>query len=193
MDIKLINFDNERLIFEIQKEYYNEKENTFINLDPVRVEMEHSLYTISKWESKYHKSFFSRKEKTRDEVIDYMYLMIQEPKELKMTIFLEFLSHEYVYSKITEYIEDSMTGTFFRNDNDSRNNNETVTTELLYFNMISCRIPLELEHWHINRLITLLKIFAVKNAPPKKRSQMSIMKEYDEINRQRRKTLNTKG
>ena len=192
MNVTFIRFDNECLMFSIEMEFFNEKTNTFINLPKVTIRMEHSLYTISKWESKHHKSFFSRKEKTNSEIIDYIHIMVQEPIDINLDLFDAITRDKNVFDKIKEYLDDTMTGTFFR-ESPKSSSSELITSELLYYQMISYRIPVEFEHWHINRLVTLIKVFNIKNAPPKKRSLTSIMRENDALNEARKKQLGTKG
>lgn len=193
MDVKCLCFDNEKLVLRIEQEYFDERTNTFIDVPATPIRMEHSLYTISKWESKHHKSFFlTREKKTQDEIVDYMYTMIQEPQGMDKTLFEGLITNKKAFNKIYEYIEDSMTATYFRESSGGRSS-ELVTSELLYYQMISFRIPVEFEHWHINRLLALIKVFSIKNQPPKKRSMMSIMQENDAINEARKKKYHTKG
>lgn len=192
MDVTFLRFDNECLMFSIEMEFFNEKTSTFINLPKVTIKMEHSLYTISKWESKHHKSFFSRNEKTSSELIDYIHIMIQEPEQVNLDLLNAITGNKSIVDKIKEYLDDTMTGTFFR-EIPKRSSSELVTSELLYYQMISYRIPVEFEHWHINRLVTLIKVFNIKNSPPKKRSMASIMRENDALNEARKKQLGTKG
>lgn len=192
MDVKFLKFDNECFMFSIERELFNEETNEFIDLPKVIVKMEHSLYTISKWESKYHKSFFSRKQKTTLEIIDYIRMMIQEPAEIDSDLFNVITRDKNIFYKIKEYLDDTMTGTFFR-EIPTPSSSELLTSELLYYQMISYRIPVEFEHWHINRLVTLIKVFNIKNSPPKKRSMASIMRENDALNEARKKQLGTRG
>lgn len=192
MDVTFLRFDNECLMFSIEMEFFNEKTSTFINLPKVTIKMEHSLYTISKWESKHHKSFFSKREKTTEEVVDYMRIMIIEPENIDLNIFSYIINDKEFFSKVSEYINDSMTATYFREGQNVRSS-EVVTSELLYYQMFSFQIPYDLHHWHINRLVALIKVFNIKNSPPKKRSMTSIMKEYDALNEARKKQLGTKG
>lgn len=192
MDVTFLRFDNECLMFSIEMEFFDEKTSTFINLPKVTIKMEHSLYTISKWESKHHKSFFSRNEKTSSELIDYIHIMIQEPEQVNLDLLNAITGNKSIVDKIKEYLDDTMTGTFFR-EIPKRSSSELVTSELLYYQMISYRIPVEFEHWHINRLVTLIKVFNIKNSPPKKRSMASIMRENDALNEARKKQLGTKG
>ena len=95
--------------------------------------------------------------------------------------------------EIRDYINAPMTATTVREINSGKNNNEVVTSELIYYWMISLQITVEFQKWHLNRLITLIKVFNVKNSPPKKMSKREIMSRNAALNAARRKQLNSKG
>jgi hypothetical protein len=85
-----------------------------------------------------------------------------------------------------------MTATTFSNTNTSRSR-EIITSELIYYWMISLNIPMECQKWHLNRLLTLIRVCNVKNTPPKKMSGKEIMNRNAALNAARRKKLNSKG
>ena len=102
-----------------------------------------------------------------------------------------FLTKENV-DQIYEYINDPMTATTF-NDSDGNFDKEIITAEIIYYWMISLNIPIEFQKWHLNKLITLIKVISLKNAPKKKISKQAYMERMRQLNDARRKELNTKG
>ena len=151
--------------------------------------LEHSLVSLSKWESKWCKSFFGKEDKTQDEVLDYIKCMALN-KDVKQEIFY-YLSEENV-KEINDYISAPMTATTFSNRN-SGSSRETITSEIIYYWMISFKIPFECQKWHLNRLLTLIRVCEVKNQPPKKLSKGELMRRNAALNAARKKELNTTG
>lgn len=180
----------------ITEEYWDEVNEEFISIEVFTLELEHSLVSLSKWESKWHKPFFSKEEKTPEETIDYVKCMTLndhvEPKVYDM------LNNEHV-NKINAYIEDSMTATWFNEEEEKRRKagkgggKEQITSELIYYWMIALNIPPEYQYWHLNRLITLIRVCEIKNEPPKKMSKRDIFNRNAAINAANRKRFNTKG
>lgn len=97
------------------------------------------------------------------------------------------------FEKVAEYIEHKMTATTFSNINNGAVRNEVVTSELIYYWMISLNIPFECQKWHLNRLLTLIQVCSIKNTPPKKVSRSAILNRNAMLNAERKKQLNTKG
>ena len=94
--------------------------------------------------------------------------------------------------EIYEYINDPMTATVFSEDK-SKPNREIITAELIYYWMIAANIPFECQKWHLNKLLTLIRVCNVKNNPGKKKNQRETMEYYAKLNEARKKKLNTKG
>ena len=170
-------------------EFHYEKVGEFV--------IEHSLFSVSLWESKYHKPFVS-KEHSAEEILDYITMMIIEPKDFDLNL-LANLSKENI-EEIHNYIEDPMTATTFPEDIVSKmvgeskmKKKEIITNELVYYWMSQAGIPFECENWHLNRLLTLLRVCDVKNKPEKKMSKRDIMARNKALNDARRKKLGTKG
>lgn len=158
-------------------EYFNSKTNKFYktnNGKDLVVNLEHSLYSISKWESHYQKPFLADNTKTIDELLYYIECMSDNEIPNDM---LETLPADIV-TKIANYIENPMTASNYKLKDDN-GGDETPTSELIYYEMFSFRIPKECEHWFLNRLLMLLTIFAIKNQPEKKLSKREALKQYD--------------
>lgn len=183
-----------KIKIEAQELFDNEKQE-FINIKEQTLLLEHSLSSISKWESKWKKPFLSTKknsDKTIEETIDYIKCMTLN-SNIDNDVY-NFLSESNI-KLINDYIKDSMTATTFYSQ-DSTNtiiNRETVTSELIYYWMLSNNIPIECEKWHINRLLTLIRIFSIKNTPPKKMNKNEIISRNAALNAARKKQLHTKG
>ena len=171
-------------------ESWDESKQEFINTKEQTLQLEHSLVSLSKWESKWCKSFFSKREKTTEETIDYIKFMTLT-QNVKPEVYSN-LTNENI-RQINEYIEAPMTATYFSKEEKGKVNNETVTAELIYYWMIALNIPFECQKWHLNRLLTLIRVCNVKNQPPKKMSKSSILSRNAALNAARRQQLNTRG
>ena len=174
------------------REQWDEKKQEFIETEEYVLKLEHSLASLSKWESKWCQPFLSKKGLTEEETLDYIKCMTLNEEDVPDNIYANITS-DLVY-KISEYIEAPMTATWFSKENGGKkSNNEVVTAELIYYWMIALQIPFDCEHWHLNKLLTLVRICNIKNAPPKKRSKRDILSQNAALNAARRKQLNTKG
>lgn len=154
--------------------------------------LEHSLISLSKWESKYKKPFLNDKEpKTKDESLYYIRCMTLN-KSVNDDIYT-FLTDSDI-NKVNEYIADSMSATWFGEDKSFRKTRrEIVTSELIYYWMIALNIPVEFEKWHLNRLITLIKVCEIKQRDPKKMKKSEILARNRQLNASRRKKSGSKG
>lgn len=174
------------------KELWDERNERFIHTPSIkeqRLRLEHSLVSLSKWESKWCKPFFHTMEKTNEETIDYIRCMTLDSNVDPNVYFC--LTDENL-KQITEYIEAPMTATYI-SDNSKGPSREKVTSELIYYWMIALNIPFECQKWHINRLLTLIRVCERKSTPPKKMSRQEIARRNAALNAERRKRLNTKG
>lgn len=171
-------------------ELWDEKREEFIPIGEQTLSLEHSLISISKWEAKWHKRFLSKEPKSYEETIDYIRCMTLTQKVNPAVYYA--LTEENL-KKINAYIEDPMTATSFTEEKKGGSSGEAVTSELIYYWMVSFRIPWECEKWHLARLLTLIRICEIKNQPPKKRSRREILANNAALNAARRKRLNTKG
>lgn len=163
----------------------------FINVQEKRFRIEHSLVSLSKWESKWHKSFLSsRNEKTNEELIDYIRCMTID-QNVDPEIY-NYLTKQN-FADINNYINDPMSATYFNEPESSKTTSDTVTSELIYYWMISLQIPFECQKWHLNKLLTLIRVCNVKNQPNKKMSNADIYKRNKSLNAARKAKLNTRG
>ena len=171
-------------------EQWDDSVQEFVYSKPQTLQLEHSLISLSKWESKWHKPFLSKTEKTTEETIDYIRCMTLT-QNVKPEVYSN-LSVENIL-QVNEYIENPMTATTFIEDRDGKKSREIVTAELIYYWMISLNIPVEFEKWHLNRLLTLIRVCNIKNKPPKKSSRREIMSRNAALNAARKRQLNTNG
>ena len=171
-------------------ERWDESREEFVYGKEQRIQLEHSLVSISKWESKWHKAFLGKKEKTEQEVLDYIRCMTVTPK-VDPSVY-QRLSHSNI-NAVTDYINDQISATYINSPDDESIGSETITSELIYYWMISFRIPAEFEKWHLNRLLKLIKICQIKTVPAKKLSPRAILERNIALNEKRKKELNTKG
>lgn len=171
-------------------EKWDEAKQEFIYTKEQTLELEHSLVSLSKWESKWCKPFLSNTEKTYEETMDYIKCMTLT-KNVSQEVYT-CLTNSNI-DEVKEYISDPMTATYFSEGKNGKGGREIVTAELIYYWMISLNIPFECQKWHLNRLIALIKVCDIKNQPPKKRSRREIMSRNAALNAARRKQLNTKG
>lgn len=173
-------------------ELFNDETQEFI-YEPERVlQLEHSLISISKWEAKWTKPFLSDRpqdNKTFEEIIDYIKCMTIN-EGIPDSAYLSLSKEQY--AEINKYISAPMTATTIQ-EPPGKKSREIITSELLYYYMIAYNIPIECEKWHLNRLMTLIKICNIKNQPEKKRSTREIMQSNTALNAARKKKLNTKG
>lgn len=172
------------------RELFDEKTNSFFTTKPQTIVLEHSLVSLSKWESKWHKPFLTQDEKTLEETIDYIKCMTIT-QNVDPTVY-NFLS-PFNITEINNYIQDPMTATTFYNDNQKGRAKEVITSELIYYWMIALNIPMECQKWHLNRLLTLVRVCNVKNTPSKKMSKRDVASKYASLNAARRNKLNSKG
>lgn len=171
-------------------EGWDEEKQEFVKPEEINLRMEHSLVSISKWESKWHKPFFSKQAKTDEETLDYIKCMTIT-KNVKSETY-DKLTRENI-KQINDYINDPMTATNFSEEKNSKRNNEIITSEVIYHWMIALNIPSEYDKWHINRLLTLVKVCNIKNQPSKKMSKRELLSRNRALNEARKKQLNTKG
>lgn len=170
-------------------EVFDELNNEFKNIKGQTIQVEHSLVSISKWESKWNKPFLTNIDKTIEETIDYIKCMTIT-QNVKPEIYNN-LTNDNI-NTISDYISKPMTATTFNNTKTS-GGNAIITSEIIYYWMILYNIPFECQKWHLNRLLTLIRVCSNKNDKPKKMSKREIINRNRELNNKRRKQLNSNG
>jgi len=170
-------------------ESFDETTNEFGDADTVVLHFEHSLVSLSKWESEFEKPFLSS-DKSPEEILAYLKCMLLTPN-IAPEVFLR-LSQENI-EQINEYINAKMTATWFNDREQYTPSREIITAELIYYWMISMNIPFECQHWHLARLLTLVKVCNKKNQPPKKMSRKDAMQQQRSLNAQRKAAMGTSG
>lgn len=175
-----------------KEEMFNENTGEFIAKDPVKVRFEHSLISLSKWESKYHKPFLSEHKshaKTPEELTDYIRFMVVDDIDYDV---IEYLNEDTT-KQINDYIQNPMTATTVNVKTDHKKiGNELVTSELVYYWLVALQIPFETQTWHLNRLIMLIQVTNVKNTPPDKKAKPNAASRR-QLNAQRRRQMGTRG
>lgn len=174
-------------------EYFDESKNEFVHTNEYELVLEHSLVSVAKWESKWHKPFMGKTPKTNEETFDYIRCM---------TINQHVCCIDYtlippaIISRIEAYIADPMTATTFARPEEKATNKEVITAEIIYYWMIAFNIPSEYQKWHLNRLLTLINVCSIKNQPPKKLTaadRKKMLADRKRMNDERKAKLGTKG
>lgn len=170
-------------------EYWDEANEEFIYKDTQTLQLEHSLVSISKWESKWQKPFLAKSEKTNEEILDYIRCMTIT-KNVDPEVYTR-LSNENV-DAINQYIESPMTATRITDRRKTQSKHQIITSELIYYWMIGYNIPVEFQKWHLNRLLTLIRVCEAENNP-KKMSRKEILAQNAAINEARKRQTGSKG
>ena len=172
-------------------ELYDFSKDEFISIKDHVLLLEHSLVSIAKWESKWEKPFLGEDKKTKIEIIDYIRCMtITQNVD---PVVYNFITDQNI-EDVSKYIEAPMTATWFSERNTGPViNKEIVTAEIIYYWMITFNIPVEFQKWHLNRLLTLIKVCSIKNAPKEKMKKSEILSKYKALNKARKAALHTNG
>ena len=175
------------------KSIWDEGMEIFIDVPAAILKLEHSLVSLSKWEAKWKKPFFDDKAKTYAEMIDYIRCMSLD--EITDSGVFNYLGPGEI-AKIKAYMNDTMTATWFTEHGSGGKGSlkkNVVTAEIIYYWMISLQIPMECQYWHLNRLLTLIRVCNAKNAPSKKMSKKEVAMQNHRLNAQRRKASRSRG
>ncbi|GHU53992.1 hypothetical protein AGMMS49975_13590 [Clostridia bacterium] len=174
-----------------EKEFYDETNQEFITIKSETIQLEHSLVSLSKWEAEWCKPFLGKDEKTTEETIDYIRCMT-----ITQNVSQEFYNNlsRSIVNEIADYVNAPMTATWFNEQETAKKSREVITAEIIYYWLIAQNIPMECQHWHLNRLLTLIRVCTLKNQPPpKKGGRRDTISRQRALNESRRTQLNTKG
>lgn len=173
-----------------ERELYDEETQEFISAPATVLQFEHSLVSLSKWESEWEKAFLGPGEKSQLEIQSYIKYMSLDPK---------FSDADYLrlsrsdIQRIVDYTQSKQTATTFRVNPHEKPSRDVITSEVIYYWMVGLQIPFECQHWHLNRLLTLIKVVNVKSQPPKKMTRNEILNRNRQLNAQRRAQYGSKG
>ena len=177
-----------------EQRLWDEGNEEFIYTKETNLQLEHSLISLKKWERKWHKPFLDKKsQKTDDEIKDYIQCMTLTPNVDPM---IYSYIPDSVIIQVIDYIKDPMTATWFSNYDKigaAKTSSEVVTAEIIYYWMITLNIPTEFQKWHLNELLTLIKVVNIKNGPKKKMPKHEAARRNAALNEARRAKHKSKG
>ncbi len=174
-------------------EYYDAKTNTFGHTKTTTLQLEHSLVSLSKWEEKWNKPFLGKEPKTMEQCIDYVRCMTIT-QNVDPLVYQGLTNDNF--EAVNQYIEAPMTATWFNDKDNKKFNREVITAEVIYYWMISLNIPFECQKWHLNKLLTLVRVCNIKNTPAKKRNKgpnRAMLDQRAALNKARREKLHSTG
>lgn len=178
-------------LFVSEKEFFDGKRNTFVQIPSCTITLEHSLISLSKWESKWQIPYFNGVEKTQKQNNDYIRCMAVG--QIKDDRIFDTLSADELL-QIQSYIESPMTATTFSSRKESKKTKkDVITAEVIYSQMFAFGISMECQKWHLNRLLTLIKVCNLQNGPGEKMSTKDAVSWAAEQNAARQAKYNTKG
>lgn len=173
-------------------EGYDDIEECFFTIEGRVIHLEHSLSSLAKWESKWRVPFMQyegTEPKTIEQMVDYVRCMtLDDDVDPRLYSLVDTKMLNYVI----EYINEPMTATWFK-ETGSRRNRSIVTAEVIYYWMVTLQIPFECQYWHLNRLLTLIRVCNEKNAPSKKMRKSSQLRQQAELNAKRKAQHRTHG
>lgn len=170
-------------------EMFDEETYEFIEPKRVQLNLEHSLFSISKWEEKYKKPFLQKRQKTYEESLDYIKYMTLNKVDDEIYRYIKTEDFDI----ITKYIEDSRTATWFSDLEKEKQSRDIITSEVVYYLMVSLQIPFECQYWHLSRLLTLIRVINIKSGSSKKMSKSELMARNKALNEARKNKLGSKG
>lgn len=171
-------------------ELFDDDKQEFLYTKAETLQLEHSLLSLSKWEEKWCKPFLGKDDKTNEQTIDYIRCMTIN-KNVSSEVYDHLPSN--IFTQIRDYIRAPMTATWFNEDPNQKKSRDIVTAEVIYYWMISQNIPVEFQKWHLNKLLTLIRVCNLKNAPPKKMGKKDMLAQRQALNDARRAKFKTKG
>jgi hypothetical protein len=178
------------LLVPMSDELYDEENEEFIEPEFFTLELEHSLASLSKWESREEKPFLGKEDKSSVETLSYLRDMVLTP-DVPEKVFANLTAENL--TAVNDYIGAKMTATTIRRLGPPRPSSEIITAEVIYYWMVSLQIPFECQYWHLNRLIMLVQVCNEKNKPGKKMPRQTALQRQRELNAQRRAQYGTRG
>ena len=181
-----------------KQDLWDENTERFIAVPQTTLLLEHSLLSLSEWESDYKKPYIVNnprlaEPRTRKETLDYVKCMTLNRDEVTDENVYLALSNSQL-REIDEYINDKRTATTFVKNPTERPGGKFITSELIYYWMSTFNIPyIPCETWHLNRLLTLIKVCSEEQKAPNKKNKRSNLEEQRRLNEMRRKQLGTSG
>lgn len=176
----------------IGPESFDEASNKFVSPEYIQLDLEHSLVSLSKWESHYEKPFLSDNEKTVEETVFYIQNCMTLTKNPPEGIFQEL--SEAHFAQIQTYINAKRSATWFKERKGvGPGSRQIVTSAVIYGWMVALKIPFETQYWHLNELFTLIKVCNEQRTPPKKMSRGDAARQQAALNAQRQAQLGTRG
>ena len=175
------------------EEAFDQTKQEFVSVSSFTLELEHSLVSLSKWESEFERPFLNGKDKTSEETLAYIKMMVLTP-DVPSHVF-NLLSDDNI-TEINNYIKKKATATTVHEQQKRAPNQETITAELIYYWMTALNIPWEAQYWHLNKLLMLIRVCNIKNQPPKKMSRREAAqaaRNRSALNAQRQASLGTRG
>lgn len=173
-----------------EREFYNSQTKEFIHIKATTLSLEHSLISLSRWEAQYKKPFLDKKKKTVQETVDYIRCMTVTAN-VDPNVYLA-ITDEMVLM-VENYIQDPMTATWFNDREERRFGSQTITSELIYYWMVELGIPFECQKWHLNRLMTLIRVCTEKRKKPRKMGRREQARSNAALNAARRRAHNSRG
>lgn len=167
-------------------ELYDNSKDEFITCKSTDLRLEHSLVSISKWEAKWHISFLYSQLKgtiTKPQLFDYVRCMTLT-QNVNPNVYMGLTKNNL--EDIVNYINDPMTATTFATVEGQGPSHRIITAEVLYGWMVGLQIPFECEKWHVNRLMTLIRVCNENNKPDKKMPRADAMSTHRALNASRR-------
>ncbi len=172
------------------REAWDEKREVFVSTKGQTLQLEHSLVSIQKWEAKWKIPFLTKEPKTFEQTIDYVRCMTIT-QNVKDEVYQNLTAENL--KEINDYIGEDMTATWFSKDIRKKPNRQQITAELIYYWMVALQIPQEYRKWHLNQLITLIRVAEAEQTPQKKRPRRDMISERRALNEARKARLHTKG
>lgn len=164
-------------------ELYDQAKSEFITCKTTELSLEHSLVSLSKWESKWHKPYLTKDKRTQEELIDYIRCMTLT-QNVDPGVYMGLTKANL--NDVAEYIKDPMTATWFTNQEGQAPSRKVLTSEVIYGWMVGLNIPFECQKWHLNRLLTLIRVCSENNKEPKKATKAQTMAQNHALNKARK-------